>query len=83
MVWICLLYGFRKLLAAPQDGHVSEEIEPSERNGKKQEVSLSAISPSPVLPSLDSTDWKGTARSLWFSVTVILVVLGLIVTKIN
>ena len=27
-----------RLLAVPQDGHASEEIEPSERNGKKQEA---------------------------------------------
>ena len=29
-----------RLLAVPQDGHASEEIEPSERHGKKQEASL-------------------------------------------
>ena len=27
-----------RLLAVLQDGHASEEIEPSERNGKKQEA---------------------------------------------
>ena len=41
-----------RLLAVPQHGHASEEIEPSERNGKKQEANL------------DLTDWRGTARSL-------------------
>ena len=47
------------LLAVPQDGHATEEIQRSERKKKTKsrgEVSLSAISLSPVLPSLDSTD---------------------------
>ena len=46
-----------RLQAVPQDGHANEEIE-------RSEVSLSANSLSPVLPSLYSTDWRGTARSL-------------------
>ena len=32
-LWECI-----RLLVVPQDGHASEEIEPSERNGKKQEA---------------------------------------------
>ena len=69
LVWIS-----NRLRAVPQDGHTSEKTERS----KKQEaegklgrrrlspVSLLAISLSPVLPSLDSTDWKETAHSLNF-----------------
>ena len=62
----------RRLRAVSQDGHASEEIERSERKpwgswgGDGFPVSLSANSLSLVLPSLDSTDWRGTARSLHY-----------------
>ena len=72
-----MVYSLNRLRAVPQDGHAStEEIERNEQKKKNKQkpreswegglspVFLSAISLSPVLPSLDSIDWRGTARSL-------------------
>ena len=63
-----------RLWVVPQDGHASKEIERSERKrnekprgswgGGASPASSLYISLSPVLPSLDSTDWRGTARGL-------------------
>jgi len=61
-----MAYSLNRLRAVPQDGHASKEIERSERKKEKKNekprgswgeglspVFLSAISLSPVLPSLD------------------------------
>ena len=64
-----------RLRAVPQGGRASEKIERCERKKQGQPsgswggaplspVLLWVISLSPVLPNLDSTDLKGTARSL-------------------
>ena len=49
-------YWDRRLLAVPQDGHASEEIERSERNGKKQEAE-GKLGRRPFRPAELRLDW--------------------------